>query len=301
MLHFIKVEILELKVKLMPAYNYSPLRYPGGKNKLSKYISKLIEHNNLLHGTYIEPYAGGAAVALNLLLTGKVNNIIINDFDRSIYAFWHSVLYDTDRLCSLINEVSIDLENWTYFKELQNRKQDVPLLELGFATFYLNRTNRSGIIKAGVIGGKKQNGNYKMDCRFRKDILIEKIKLIAQHREYITIYNLDTTELIGNVINNIEEQSFIFFDPPYYKKGSTLYVNYYKHQDHVDLMNEISNIQNHKWIVTYDNVDEISTIYSNYQTTTYNLTYTAEKKYSGSEIMIFSNNLELNENLLNVI
>lgn len=285
----------------MPAYNYSPLRYPGGKNKLSKYVSELIEHNNLVNGTYVEPYAGGAAVALNLLLTGRVNNIIINDFDRSIYAFWYSVLNDTDNLCRLIKETPINLDNWNYFKELQKSKQDIPLLELGFATFYLNRTNRSGIIKAGVIGGKKQTGNYKMDCRFPKDILIKKIRLISQYREHIQLYNLDTVNLICDVINPINEQVFIFFDPPYYKKGSTLYVNYYNHKDHEILMTEISNIENHKWIVTYDNVDEISNLYSHFRSTDYSLTYTAEKKYSGSEIMIFSDNMELNEDLLNVI
>ncbi|MBQ3422565.1 MAG: DNA adenine methylase [Romboutsia sp.] len=284
----------------MAAYNFSPLRYPGGKNKLSKYVAKLIEYNNLINGTYVEPYAGGAAVALNLLLNGKVSNIIINDYDRSIYAFWHSVLNDTDNLCRLIENTPINLDIWNHFKDLQKNKEDVPLLELGFATFYLNRTNRSGIIKAGVIGGKNQNGNYKMDCRFPKSILIDKIRLIAEHRDNIQLYNLDTVDLIDDVINQMQENTFIFFDPPYYKKGSTLYVNYYKHQDHENLKNKITDIQNHKWIVTYDNVDEISNLYSNFRSIDYSLTYTAEKKYSGSEIMIFSDNMSLNEELLEV-
>lgn len=284
----------------MPAYNYSPLRYPGGKNKLSKYVYKLMEYNNLANGTYIEPYAGGAAVALNLLLTGRVSNIIINDFDRSIYAFWHSVLYDAENLCRLIRDTPITLDNWNYFKELQNHKQDIELLELGFATFFLNRTNRSGIIKAGVIGGKNQNGNYKMDCRFPKDVLINKIDLISTYRNQIQLYNLDTINLIDNIITPLNNEAFIFFDPPYYKKGSTLYVNYYKHQDHVNLMHKISNIQNHKWIVTYDNVEQIANLYSQYRMTNYSLTYTAEKKYSGSELMVFSDNIELNNDFLEV-
>lgn len=285
----------------MAGKNYSPLRYPGGKNKLSKYVTKLLEHNNLLNGTYIEPYAGGAAVALYLLIDGHVNNIIINDIDRSIYAFWHSVLYETEALCNLIRETHINMDIWSEFKEMQKNKENVPLLELGFSTLFLNRTNRSGIISAGVIGGKNQNGNYKMDCRFNKNQLIEKIQLISTFRDNVQLYNLDTIELINNVINNLENESFIFFDPPYYKKGSTLYVNSYKHEDHIELMNFISNINNHKWIVTYDNVEQISDIYSDFRSVTYSLKYTAEKKYFGSEIMIFSDNINLTDNLLNIV
>lgn len=280
--------------------NYSPLRYPGGKNKLSNYIVNLMVNNNLTGETYVEPYAGGAAVALKLLIDGHVNNIIINDFDKSIYAFWHSVLYETDKLCKLIEETPINLDIWHKFKEMQNHKENFSLLELGFATFFLNRTNRSGIIKAGVIGGLQQNGNYLMDCRFNKEQLITKIKLIAEYKNSIRLFNCDTLDLINNVINNLNEQCFIFFDPPYYKKGATLYVNYYKHKDHEELMNSISNIKKHKWIVTYDNVPEISNLYAKYRTTTYSLKYTAEKKYLGSEIMIFSDNLVLNDDLIKI-
>ena len=278
--------------------NYSPLRYPGGKNKLSDYVIKLIEYNNLNNATYIEPYAGGCAVALKLLLEGHVNNIIINDFDRSIFAFWHSVLYETDALCEMINNTPINMDNWYRLKALQADKENVPLLELGFSTFFLNRTNRSGIISAGVIGGYNQTGNYLMDCRFKKDKLISKIREIANHRDHIQLYNLDTIDLIQDVINNMEEQAFIFFDPPYYEKGSCLYVNYYTHDDHLALSRSIADIENHKWIVTYDNVPQIADMYEHFRSTTYNLKYTVEKKYFGTEIMFYSDNMELNQNLL---
>ncbi len=109
------------------------------------------------------------------------------------------------------------------------------LLNLGFSTLFLNRTNRSGIIKAGVIGGKEQKGEYKLDCRFNKADIIQKIRYIAAHKNDIVLYNLDTEDLIRNVINNLEHKSFIFFDPPYYNKGATLYTNFYKHEDHVSL------------------------------------------------------------------
>ena len=139
----------------------SPLRYPGGKAKIADFIKQVVKDNDLLDGVYVEPYAGGAAVALSLLMDEYVSRIIINDKDRSIYAFWHSVLYDTERLCQLIEETPVNMETWMVQRELQSpeNKETVNLLTLGFSTFFMNRTNRSGIIKAGVIGGFDQTGN----------------------------------------------------------------------------------------------------------------------------------------------
>lgn len=280
---------------------YSPLRYPGGKNTLTKYVQRLITSNNLLGCTYIEPYAGGAAVALSLLINGHVNRIIINDFDRSIYAFWYSVLNRTDELCMMIQNCEISMNNWYIQKEIQQNKENADLLTLGFSTLFLNRTNRSGIIKAGVIGGYNQTGNYKMDCRFRKDDIINKIRTIAAYRNQIQLYNLDTIDLINNVIANIHEPSFVFFDPPYYKKGSQLYVNFYKHDDHVQLSNRIAELENVNWIVTYDNVPEINDMYNEFNSLIYGLRYTAGKKYIGYEIMVFSRNTTITPECAEVV
>ena len=167
--------------------HYSPLRYPGGKNKLSAFLAKICVDNNI-NGHYVEPYSGGASVALFLLLEGFVSDITINDKDRSIYAFWHSVLNKTTQLCERIENTEITVTEWNKQREIQNRKETADLLELGFSTFFLNRTNRSGIINAGIIGGKEQNGNYLMDCRFNKSELIQRIKIIAKRKKNIRLY-----------------------------------------------------------------------------------------------------------------
>jgi DNA adenine methylase len=160
---------------------YSPLRYPGGKNKLSAFIAKICIDNNI-NGHYIEPYSGGASVALFLLIEGFVDKITINDRDRSIYAFWHSVLNKTNELCELIEKAELTISEWKKQKNIQTNKKTVDLLTLGFSTFYLNRTNRSGIINGGVMGGVEQNGKYLMNCRFNKNELIQRIRLIAKHK-----------------------------------------------------------------------------------------------------------------------
>ncbi|MGO2346144.1 MAG: DNA adenine methylase, partial [Providencia sp.] len=148
---------------------YTPLRYPGGKGKLSYYIKSLIDENSLNDGVYIEPYAGGAGVALELLLQEYVRHVHINDIDIAIYSFWDSILNNTENFSRLVHDTIINIENWEKQKDILLNSGNHSTLEIGFATFFLNRTNRSGILKAGVIGGKTQSGKWKLDVRFNKN------------------------------------------------------------------------------------------------------------------------------------
>jgi len=271
--------------------NYSPLRYPGGKNKLSAFIAKICIDNNI-NGHYVEPYSGGASVALFLLLEGYVNKITINDRDRSIYAFWYSVLNKTNQLCELIENADLTINEWRKQKEIQSNKKSADLLELGFSTFYLNRTNRSGIIKAGVMGGVEQNGNYLMDCRFNKTDLIERIKRISKHKKNIRLYKKDAIKLIDKIQLEAENENIVFyFDPPYYLKASTLYMNHYENNNHKKVSDKIKEIQNIKWIVSYDNVPEIQKLYSDCNKKEFSFKHTAYKSRIGKEILFFSNNI----------
>lgn len=281
----------------MAIKTYSPLRYPGGKNKLTELVKQILDNNQMNNSiTYIEPYAGGASVALNLLISNRVKKIIINDKDRSIYAFWYCVLNYAEELCELIMDTEITIDEWFIQKEIQNNKNDVDLLSLGFSTLFLNRTNRSGILKAGVIGGINQNGNYKLDCRFNKEELVKKIKLISTYKKKIKLYNLDTLELINTVVIGSKSKNFIFFDPPYYKKGASLYMNFYNHDDHVELSKKIMRLRKHNWIVTYDLVDEILSMYNSFEKRIYNLQYSAQRRYKGSEVIFFSKNINAPNN-----
>lgn len=275
---------------------YSPLRYPGGKNKLANFIAKVCI-NNKINGKYVEPYAGGASVALYLLFNDYFSSIVINDIDRSIYAFWHSVLNDTENLCILIKNTEITMDNWEKCKNIQLKKAEAKMLDLGFSTFFLNRTNFSGIINGGVIGGKKQDGNYKMDCRFNKEKLISRIRLIAEYKEHIELFNLDATQLIKNIQSESENSNIIYyFDPPYFIKGKSLYVDYYNTDDHKEIGKMIKTIKNSKWIVSYDNISEIKKIYNNYNKIEYSFTHTAHKAKKGEEVLFFSKGLTFPEN-----
>ncbi len=274
---------------------YSPLRYPGGKNRLAKFIAQICVDNRI-SSHYVEPYAGGASVALYLLIEKKVDKISINDYDRSIYAFWWSVLNKTKELCDLISKTDITIENWKEMKEIQKNKEEASLLELGFSTLFLNRTNRSGIINAGVIGGLDQKGNYKMNCRFRKEDIINKIKLIAKNKKHIKLSNLDAIDLIKKVKKESKNKKTIFyFDPPYYLKGPGLYMNSYDKDNHKEVSEEIKNISGIHWIVSYDNEKEIRNIYKwvkRENTKEFLLQHFAYSARQGKEVLFFSNTLK---------
>ena len=279
--------------------NLSPLRYPGGKNKLYNFIQQLIISNRST--SYIEPFAGGAAIALKLLLKNDVNRIFLNDYDVSIYSFWKSAIFYTEDFIQLIRDTPINMEIWYQQSEIQKRKLNFSLkkkkdcLTLGFSTFFLNRTNRSGILKAGVIGGKNQDGNYKMDCRFNKEDLIRRIELISGKRDSIFLYNLDAIDFIDKVIKKTRN-SLVFFDPPYYKKGPALYTNFYKHENHIELANALRyKMNNRNWLLTYDTAPEIKEIYKslNLNSIEYYLNYSISNPKVGREFMYFSKKLNV--------
>ena len=268
----------------------TPLRYPGGKGKLANFMKLVFRANNLLDSPYIEPYAGGAGIALALLFDEFASHIHINDLNRSIFSFWKSVLNETDALCRLIHDTPVTMREWEYQKAVQQRADQVTTLELGFSTFFLNRTNRSGIITGGVIGGKNQDGPYKLDARLNRENLESRIQRIARFRDRISIYNLDAAQFIRTILPGISHNALVYLDPPYYMKGQGLYENYYEHNDHLEIARLVAPIPQH-WIVSYDNAPPIQPLYSLHRQITYNLSYSAGDRYSGSEVMFFSDGL----------
>ena len=265
---------------------YSPLRYPGGKGKLEPFMEMLIEQTGHTGGIYIEPFAGGAGIALELLEKNVVSEIVINDLDKGIYSFWRAMLTETDRFVNDILNAKFSIEEWNRQRAFINNS-DKYSYELGFATFYLNRTNRSGIIKGGVIGGIEQSGNWKMDARFNKQALVERIVKIAKRRDSIHLYNKDVTSFIRHYLPKYEENAFVYFDPPYFGKGKQLYLNFFSYNDHVRIEKMINEHVHCDWVITYDDVQEIADIYHEHTLRRFDLNYSAAVKRKASEIIIF--------------
>lgn len=268
----------------------SLLRYPGGKSSVFPMVSELINRNNLRGCVYAEPYAGGCGLALNLLLKGVVSSIHLNDFDYAIWCLWHSVLNNPEELIRRIEFADVSIDTWKVQREVLIATDLHSVLDVGFAALFLNRTNRSGIIKGGVIGGLDQAGDYKLDCRFGKSGLIKKIDTIQKFREYIHLYNLDAIEFFDRTDAFLRDDGFYCIDPPYYKKGRSLYTNFYEHKDHVLLAQRISNLES-RWILTYDNAPQIRDLYLENEQYLFNLNYSAGTKRKGIELMVCSHNI----------
>jgi DNA adenine methylase len=271
----------------------SPLRYPGGKSSILGMVSKIIQANNLEKGHYVEPYAGGCGLALSLMFKGYVHEIHLNDLDRSIWSFWDAILNQTDRFIEKIIETQVTLDEWYKQRAIQENNQSVDDFDLGFSSFFLNRTNRSGVIlKAGVIGGFKQDGKYKLDCRFSKEGLINKIRRIEKYKHRIHLYNLDAIDFINQSNETLPSNSFYCIDPPYYVKGSTLYTNFYKPEDHQALSKIILEL-NRPWILTYDNSPEIQKLYQRRRQYRFNINHSAAHKRIGTELLVISKKLSI--------
>jgi DNA adenine methylase len=274
----------------------SPLRYPGGKTCLLGLVSRILRSNKLERGHYAEPYAGGCGLALALLYSGFVSDIHVNDIDPAIWGFWNFVLDDTEEFIKLMNKTPVTLREWKRQKRVLGDPSSDPS-DLGFAAFFLNRTNRSGIIKrAGVIGGLKQKGDYTIDCRFNKGELTRRIRRIRKYRSRIHLYRKDAIKFIDYVERELPSDTFLCIDPPYFHKGSSLYTSFYRRKDHEKVADRILRL-NSPWILTYDYCDEIHQLYSARRQFQYSLNYSAQEKRVGTELLIASKGLRIPDDL----
>ena len=269
----------------------SPLRYPGGKGRIANFLKLVFLDNDLLGAEYVEPYAGGASVALSLLYEDYASHIHINDIDRSVYSFWYAVLHHTDELCARIQNTNPTVAEWRRQRALQE-VDDIDIVDLAFSTFMLNRVNRSGILNGGVIGGYHQQGPWKIDARYNTYDLIPRIEKVARFRTRITLTNHDAGDMLTALTDESQDRALVYLDPPYFVKGTDLYENHYNHDDHVAVGELIASLT-HPWIVSYDRAPEIEAIYRDHKSISYSLSYSAQNRYQGSEMMFFSPGLVL--------
>jgi len=272
--------------------NYTPLRYPGGKAKIYSQICDIISLNYDEPPVYCEPFAGGFGLGMKLLLKSKVSKVYLNDLDYSIYSFWYSVLHNTEEFIAMIDQTEITINEWYNQKAIYLSTTDkYSILQKGFATFFLNRSNRSGIMKAGPIGGYSQSGSYGLDCRFNKATLKTTILNLAKRKDDIIISNFDCKTFLLRIDNDIDN-IFFFLDPPYVVKGKELYKNSFTKEDHCALGKIVTNLKS-KWYMTYDDTPLIRDIYKDFEIRTYDISYTVQTKKRASELLICSKNLKI--------
>ena len=274
---------------------HAPLRYPGGKRRLLTFVSRLLEANQLWNVQYVEPFAGGASLALALLYGEYASRIHINDLSRPIFAFWYAALNDTDQLCRRIEHSEVTMDEWHRQRKIYESSDEANLSELGFATFFLNRTNRSGIIGGGVIGGKDQSGNWKLDCRFAKKDLIRRIRNVSRYRSRIHLYQQDALDFTDDVVSGLDGNVLVFYDPPYIERGQSLYLDNYGLEDHRRLAIRVSKLSQ-PWIVTYDYDSSVRhELFPRNRCLEFELSYSAQSRHHGREAMFLADCLRLPE------
>jgi DNA adenine methylase len=271
----------------------TPLRYPGGKQRLAPFVAELLESNDALGWNYVEPYAGGAGVAMELLLDDKVGHVYLNDSSVHIYAFWKTILTDPDDFCRRISKASLSVDHWKRHREIVRRPDIHSLEDVGFSTFYLNRCNRSGVLTAGVIGGLAQEGKWRIDARFPRNELVKRIECIAEHRDQITVSNLDAEEFMISHVNLLSRQTIAYCDPPYYAHAERLYLSRYTRDDHIRLARVIQRKLRRPWLVSYDDHPDIVSLYRERRKFRYSLQYSAVRTYAGREVFVFSDDLRV--------
>lgn len=278
----------------------SPLRYPGGKASLADFLTQTIKLNELTGCSYFEPFAGGAGAALRLLREGTVSEIHLNDFDLCIYAFWRAVIDQSERFAETIHSVPLDIPEWKRQREIYRVQDMCKLFELGFATFYLNRCNRSGMLfGAAPIGGYAQEGQWKLDVRFNKENLAKQVLAVGRKRDHIHITNLDAREfLINHLPGEREAQDiFTYLDPPYYSNGKRLYLNSYSCQDHTRLAGYIQRQANLKWVMSYDDTPIIRDLYRDSDIHWIPTRYSLQRKQRARELLIAPSHVKLPESV----
>jgi DNA adenine methylase len=273
--------------------HFTPLRYPGGKAKLAEYVKSLMTQNRLLDGEYVEPYAGGAAVGLELLFHEYVSRVHINDVSRPVHAFWKSVLDHTDALCRLVRDKPLTVKTWDEQRRVMENPREHDALALGFATFFLNRTNRSGILNGGIIGGRDQTGPWKIDARYNSTELVNRIQSIASMRDRIMLTRQDALKFLKGGVQKWPEKTLIYLDPPYFVKGRDLYYDFYEPEDHASVAEFVRRIAKQRWIVSYDNAPAIRKLYAGLPYIVYDIGYSARSASRGSEVMFFADGLRV--------
>lgn len=267
----------------------SPLRYPGGKGSLSAFLADVLELNGLTRCAYFEPYAGGAGAALNLLSQNIVNRVHINDADPRVFALWRALLNENERFIEKIHTVSLDIEEWRRQQAICAAAKQTNRFALGFSAFYMNRCNRSGVLKgAGPIGGYAQDGRWRLDVRFNREELASRVRVLGALRDRIVVTGLDAIEFLKRCLpaGRGRTKAFVYADPPYVAKGQKLYLNAYGPEDHRQLASYLGRQNALSWLVSYDDAPLIRRLYAKHQIDLLPIRYSLQNKRSAQELLI---------------
>ena len=263
----------------------SPFRYPGGKSAMSGLLREVRSLNALGQAPVAEPYAGGAGAALSLLISEATPEVLINDADPAMHAFWWTLKMRPRQLLDRLSATRVSMAEWHRQRDIYRQGRRASRVDRGFAAFYLNRCNHSGIIvNGGPIGGPKQRGKWKIDARFNKQGLRARLERLIEYRDRISVSNEDGIDFVRNLRGT---DTFLFIDPPYFEKGPLLYLNDLGPAYHRRLAQVLRAKPEEAWVLTYDDCEFIRRLYEPWaDVRSFSLRYAASRTRMGREVMI---------------
>jgi len=273
--------------------SFSLLRYPGGKTYLAPLLKKVLEANDMTGCTYAEPFAGSAGAALRLLLEGHVSSIVLGDIDPVVCAFWRIILTGPELLVSFIESVPLNIDEWNNQRTLYFNVE-ANLEKRALAFFYLNRTNRSGVLFAGPIGGKKQDGKYRLDARFNRQALVARIRVIETVAGSISFHRLNAVAMcrqLAQRAGTAKERIFVYLDPPYYEWGPELYVSTFSHRQHLSLARRLGQLTHLRWLLSSDCDPRAVKTYGAYNQTRMTMNYSIHQHRKATELLVWPRHL----------
>ncbi len=268
----------------------SPLRYPGGKRRLAPYVAATLAENDLRPNVFVEPYAGGASVALELLHFDLVDKVVLGDQDALITSFWQTVVSDVDWLCEQVEQISLDLALWERMKVGRFRSRR----SMALACLYLNRTSFNGSLhpSAGPIGGKAQVSEYAIGCRFPRERLIQRLRACAAMGDRIEVAApqdaMRTLRETRDRAHRDERSVFFYLDPPFWSKSDKLYRRSFTELDHEHLADALHWVSD-PFLLSYDPAPEVVELYKGHRAATtalIELLYTGSARSAGRELVI---------------
>lgn len=267
----------------------SPFRYPGGKAFLTGYLANAVKNLPSAEDvSYVEPFCGGAGAALALLGQGRVKKLHLNDRDVRIFSAWQAILYENERFLSTLKETPVTISTWQRFREILTDNPSKYSFELGFATYFINRTSRSGIILgSGPIGGYGQSGNWKIDARYYRETMERRIKWIGSISDQVSLSNTDGISFLKRCSTKLNGDSTLYFvDPPYVQAGSRLYLNGMNDRLHRGLATFLTSGSLPHWVLTYDNDPLIREIYADRELSLLSVNYSLRQTRKANELLV---------------
>lgn len=272
----------------MPRRPNNPLRYPGAKGKLVDYVAVVLEENLLAGCTIHEPFGGSAAVSLDLLSRGFATKAIIVERDPLVFSFWRMVFEDADRLCQDIEELAVNMGTWHALDHLRmiDRPTQSILPSLALAGLFYNRTNYSGIVGAGPIGGQSQTSDYKIDCRFNKAAVVASIRWYSELKGRVEVVFDDAMMYLRRNQESLESGfHFVYLDPPYYGHGKKYYRYHYGHGQHAELARFLVR-RKFPWLLSYDDHPVIREMYGKLDRYVIYMDYSARTSRRAKELLV---------------